>query len=147
MTRGATHVPGSVSSIIPVAEDVFLVDRNKWAAGKVLHFDLGELMSRRQAPAMRAMAGLLHREALLPEGGQSLLDVLSRQKREAVSYRAGTWHDPPPVRERIRSRSTSSTSAPRRPNILLRRSAGRTDFLPARSGDSPPTRRLQDRNA
>jgi hypothetical protein len=62
--------------------DVFLVDRDKWPAGKLLHFDLGELMSRRQAPAMRAMAGLLHREVLLPEGGQSLLDVLDENSHK-----------------------------------------------------------------
>ena len=62
--------------------DLFLVDRDKWPQGKYLHFELGELMGRRQATAMRAIAGLLHREVLLPEGGQSLLDTLDENSHK-----------------------------------------------------------------
>ena len=68
--------------IVLAGADVFLVDRDKWPQGKLLHFELGELMSRRQAPAMRAMAGLLHREVLLPETGQSLLDQLDENSHK-----------------------------------------------------------------
>lgn len=56
--------------------DVFLIDRRKWLQGKYLHFELGTLFGRRDPSALRAVAALLHREALIPEGGTSLLDRL-----------------------------------------------------------------------
>lgn len=68
--------------IVLAGTDVFLVDRDKWAQGKFLHFSLGELMGRRQAKAMRAMAGLLHREVILPEGGSSVLDTLDESSHK-----------------------------------------------------------------
>ncbi len=62
--------------------DVFLIDRDKWPQGKYLHFAVAELMGRREGKAMRAMAGLLHREVLMPEGGQSLLDTLDENSHK-----------------------------------------------------------------
>jgi hypothetical protein len=62
--------------------DVFLIDRNKWPQGKYLHFELGALMGRRDPKAMRAMAGLLHRDVLLPDAGQSILDKLDEQSHK-----------------------------------------------------------------
>jgi hypothetical protein len=56
--------------------DAFLIDRHKWPQGKYLHFQLGTLLGKRQPAALRAVAALLHRDALLPDGGGSLLDRL-----------------------------------------------------------------------
>lgn len=62
--------------------DVFLIDRDKWPQGKYLHFAIAELMGRRESKAMRALSGLLHRDVLLPEGGQSLLDTLDENSHK-----------------------------------------------------------------
>lgn len=56
--------------------DAFLIDRLKWPQGKYLHFELGTLFGRRETAALRAVAALLHRDALIPEGGTSLLERL-----------------------------------------------------------------------
>lgn len=56
--------------------DAFLIDRHKWPQGKYLHFQIGTLLGKRQTQELQAMAALLHRDALLPDGGSSLLDQL-----------------------------------------------------------------------
>jgi hypothetical protein len=56
--------------------DAFLIDRHKWPQGKYLHFELGTLFQRRETDTLRAVAALLHRDALVPEGGTSLLERL-----------------------------------------------------------------------
>jgi hypothetical protein len=56
--------------------DAFLIDRHEWPQGKYLHFELGTLFGRRETAAVRAVAALLHRDALIPEGGTSLLERL-----------------------------------------------------------------------
>jgi hypothetical protein len=56
--------------------DVLLIERNKWPQGQYLRFGLGEMLGQRKPAALRALAGLLHREVLLPEGGRSLLDQI-----------------------------------------------------------------------
>ncbi len=62
--------------------DVFLLDRDKWHRGKYLHFQLGRLLGLRDPKALQATAGLLHREVLLPEGGQSLLEKLDEESHK-----------------------------------------------------------------
>lgn len=62
--------------------DVFLLDRDKWHRGKYLHFQLGRLLSLREPKALQATTGLLHREVLLPEGGQSLLERLDEESHK-----------------------------------------------------------------
>jgi len=62
--------------------DVFLLDRDKWHQGKYLHFQLGRLLGLREPKSLQATAGLLHREVLLPEGGQSLLEKLDEESHK-----------------------------------------------------------------
>jgi hypothetical protein len=76
----AEHPPRWV--IFLAGSDVFLLDRDKWHQGKYLHFELGRLLGLRDPKALQAMAGLLHREVLLPEGGQSLLDKLDEESHK-----------------------------------------------------------------
>jgi len=62
--------------------DVFLIDRDKWPLGQYLHFELGAMLGHRKPAALRAAAALLHREVLVPEGGQSLLDRLDERSHK-----------------------------------------------------------------
>ncbi len=62
--------------------DVFLIDRDKWALGQYLHFELGAMLGHRKPAALRAAAALLHREVLVPEAGQSLLDRLDERSHK-----------------------------------------------------------------
>ncbi|MCB9795324.1 MAG: class I SAM-dependent DNA methyltransferase [Alphaproteobacteria bacterium] len=68
--------------------EVLLTHRHKWGRGKALAFDLDALFARRQPRAFRAMAALLHQEALCPAEGVSLhegLDESSHKHAFAVS--------------------------------------------------------------
>lgn len=65
--------------IFLAGSDVFLLDRDKWHQGKYLHFQLGRLLGLRDPKALQATVGLLHREVLVPEGGQSLLEKLDEE--------------------------------------------------------------------
>ena len=62
--------------------DVFLIDRDKWPLGQYLHFELGAMLGHRKPAALRAAAALLHREVLVPEAGQSLLDRLDERSHK-----------------------------------------------------------------
>ncbi|AHE97102.1 hypothetical protein [Thioalkalivibrio paradoxus] len=53
-----------------------LVDRAKFAQGRVLRLDWVELFSRRETESLKVGAALLHRESLVEPGGQPLLDTL-----------------------------------------------------------------------
>lgn len=53
-----------------------LLDRAKFAQHRLLRFDWSELLTRREADTLKAVAVLLHRESLLDANGQSLLDSL-----------------------------------------------------------------------
>ena len=68
--------------IFLAGSDVFLLDRDKWHQGKYLHFQLGRLLGVRDPKALQATAGLLHREVLLPESGQSLLEKLDEESHK-----------------------------------------------------------------
>ncbi len=74
------HAPRWV--IFLAGREVVLVERNKWPQGRLLRFDLGELFSRRQGKALRAMAGLLHRDVLAPETGLCLHDTLDESSHK-----------------------------------------------------------------
>jgi hypothetical protein len=79
--------------LLLAGSDAFLIDRNKWPQGKYLHFALGELFGRRDSKAMTAVAGLLHREVILPLAGQSLLERLDENSHKhayAVSTKLKT---------------------------------------------------------
>lgn len=68
--------------IFLAGSDVFLLDRDKWHQGKYLHFQLGRLLGLRDPKALQACCGLLHREVLVPEGGQSLLERLDEESHK-----------------------------------------------------------------
>lgn len=53
-----------------------LLDRAKFAQHRLLRFDWSELLARREADTLKAVAVLLHHESLLDANGQSLLDSL-----------------------------------------------------------------------
>lgn len=53
-----------------------LIDRSKFAQGRLLRFDWPEIFSRREADTLKAATCLLHRDALVGDAGQSLLDTL-----------------------------------------------------------------------
>ncbi len=55
-----------------------LIERGKWSHGRLLRFDLAEILGRGDAAAVKAAAVLLHRESLVPASGSgpSLLDEL-----------------------------------------------------------------------
>jgi len=76
----ADHPPRWV--LVLAGSDLFLVDRDKWHQGKLLRFDLGRLLGLRDPKALQATCGLLHREVLLPEGGQSLLERLDEESHK-----------------------------------------------------------------
>lgn len=68
--------------IFVAGSDVFLLDRDKWHQGKHLRFELGRLLGLRDPKALQASCGLLHRDVLLPEGGQSLLEKLDEESHK-----------------------------------------------------------------
>ena len=74
------HAPRWV--LLLAGPDVFLIDRDKWAQGQYLHFELGAMLGHRKPAALRAAAALLHREVLVPDGGQSLLDRLDERSHK-----------------------------------------------------------------
>ena len=53
---------------------VSLLDQLKWREKRMLRFDLDELLSRRDNGALKGVIGLLHRERLAPESGNTALD-------------------------------------------------------------------------
>ncbi|MCG5542025.1 Eco57I restriction-modification methylase domain-containing protein, partial [Halorhodospira sp. M38] len=53
-----------------------LIDRTKFAQGRLLRFDWPELFSRQETETLKAASVLLHRESLVGESGSSLLDTL-----------------------------------------------------------------------
>jgi hypothetical protein len=63
--------------VLAVSRDqVLLIDRQKWAASRLLSFDLGVLLGERDPSALLAAATLLHREHTCPGSGSPLLDEL-----------------------------------------------------------------------
>ena len=61
---------------------VLLLERGKWTHNRALRFDFDEILSRREDATLKATAALLHRESLLPESGQSLLDGLDENSHK-----------------------------------------------------------------
>lgn len=53
-----------------------LADRGKWAEQRLLRFDWAELLGRRDAESLRAVAALLHHDALVPPSGTAFVDTL-----------------------------------------------------------------------
>lgn len=53
-----------------------LIDRSKFAQGRLLRFDWPEIFARRETDTLKAAACLLHRDSLIGEAQESLLDTL-----------------------------------------------------------------------
>ncbi|HEY4000834.1 MAG TPA: hypothetical protein VGO93_18340, partial [Candidatus Xenobia bacterium] len=62
--------------------EAWLIDRYKWGQGRYLRFLLGDLFARRQESALRATAGLLHRDVLNPQDGTCLHDTLDEKSHK-----------------------------------------------------------------
>ncbi|MEO0434521.1 MAG: N-6 DNA methylase, partial [Cyanobacteria bacterium J06656_5] len=68
--------------IIASMDQVVLIDRYKWNASRLLSFDLGDILSRKENDTLLAMATLLHREHTCPEEGSPLLDELDEKSHK-----------------------------------------------------------------
>ncbi|MEM9148857.1 MAG: hypothetical protein AAGB19_00075 [Cyanobacteria bacterium P01_F01_bin.3] len=67
-------------------DQVTLIDRYKWNASRLLSFDLGDILSRKESDTLLATATLLHREHTCPTEGTPLLDELDENShRHAYS--------------------------------------------------------------
>ena len=62
--------------------EAYLIERHKWPQGKYLRFDFGPLFGRKQTAALRAVAGLLHRDVLAPDAGVCLHDTLDENSHK-----------------------------------------------------------------
>ena len=66
--------------------EAVLTHKFKWPRGQSIAFDLDALYARRQPTAFRAMAGLLHAEALCPADGAPIHETLDEKShKHAVS--------------------------------------------------------------
>jgi hypothetical protein len=59
-----------------------LIDRSKWNEKRFLRFDFAEILSRKEASTLKAMAALLHRDSLSPDDGTPLLDTLDENSHK-----------------------------------------------------------------
>jgi len=74
--------------LVLAPSQVLLLDRSKWNESRRLRFDLDEILSRKEASTLSAMAALLHRDSICPADGLALLDSLdenSHRHAHAVS--------------------------------------------------------------
>lgn len=77
---GQQHPPRWV--VVLSAGQILLIERGKWTHNRLLRFDLGEILGRRDGATLKAAAALLHRECLVPEQGGSLLDRLDENSHK-----------------------------------------------------------------
>jgi len=70
--------------VLAVSRDqLLLIDRQKWAASRLLRFELGSLLGENNPDALLAAATLLHREHTCPTGGGTpLLDELDENSHK-----------------------------------------------------------------
>jgi hypothetical protein len=70
--------------VLAVSRDqLLLIDRQKWAASRLLRFELGTLLGENNPDALLAAATLLHREHTSPTGGGTpLLDELDENSHK-----------------------------------------------------------------
>jgi uncharacterized protein (DUF1778 family) len=74
-------------------DEVWLADRDKWPEGRCLQFDLGVIFTLAERSSFRALAGLLHRDALAPDDGTVLHDTLDENShRHAFAVSADLKH-------------------------------------------------------
>lgn len=63
-------------------DELLLAEQHKWAQGRFLRFDLASLLSRKEAPALKAFCALVHRDALAPSDGGCLHDTLEEKSHK-----------------------------------------------------------------
>ena len=61
---------------------VVLIDRSKWNEKRLLRFNFQEILSRREASTLKAVAALLHRDSICPGEGIPLLDTLGENSHK-----------------------------------------------------------------
>lgn len=59
-----------------------LIDRTKWAQNRLLRFDFEEILGRKETDTLKACATLLHKDSVMPESGQPLLDNLDENSHK-----------------------------------------------------------------
>ena len=59
-----------------------LLDRTKWHEKRLLHFDIQEILNRKEQSTLQAMAALLHRDSICPVDGLPLLDTLDESSHK-----------------------------------------------------------------
>ena len=67
------------------ADEIDLIDRNKWNEKRYLRFDMEELYARREEPAFQQMAVLLHKDSICPKEGSSRLDNFDEESHKHAS--------------------------------------------------------------
>jgi hypothetical protein len=83
LTEGVFSLPEPPRWVVVLNHGlVVLADRTKWNQKRFLRFDLAELYGRRNPGTFKAVAALLHRDSLAPEGGLSLLDTLDESSHK-----------------------------------------------------------------
>lgn len=77
------NAPAAPRFVIVFAENaILLADRSKWAERRSMIFDLDEICERQEAATFRAMAALLAKESLAPDGAVSLPDRLDENSHK-----------------------------------------------------------------
>jgi len=59
-----------------------LIDRSKWAQNRLLRFNFEEILGRKETETLKATAALLHKDSVMPESGQPLLDNLDENSHK-----------------------------------------------------------------
>ena len=59
-----------------------LLDRTKWNEKRLLHFDIHEILNRKEQSTLQAMAALLHRDSICPVDELPLLDTLDESSHK-----------------------------------------------------------------
>lgn len=67
------------------ADQIALIDRNKWNEKRYLQFEMSEIFRRLENTTLQAMSVLLHRDSLCPDDGKVLLDELDEQSQKNAS--------------------------------------------------------------
>lgn len=68
--------------MILAGKDIYLIDRTKWAQGKHLHFDLDEILGRKENDTLKAAAALLSKETLCPDAETPIHDNIDEQSHK-----------------------------------------------------------------
>lgn len=77
------NAPAAPRFVIVFAENaILLADRSKWAERRSMIFELDEICERQEAATFRAMAALLAKESLAPDGAVSLPDRLDENSHK-----------------------------------------------------------------